>query len=100
MKSGYKIEWSVEAISNLDSIIDYLSNKWTHREIRTFYKLLDKTLILISKNPDIFSNSELKSNVKRCVLSKQTSIYFEVKVDNIVILTLFDNRKNPKSIRI
>ena len=100
MKSGYKIEWSVEAISNLDSIIDYLSNNWTNREICAFYKLLDKTLILISKNPDIFSNSELKSKVKRCVLSKQTTIYFEVKAYNIVILTLFDNRKNPKSIKI
>jgi len=100
MKSGYRIEWAMEAISNLDSIIDYLSNKWTQKEIKKFYKLLDKTLALVSKNPDIFSNSELKSNVKRCVLSKQTTIYFEVKNDSVVILTLFDNRKNPKSIKI
>jgi len=100
MKSGYRIEWAIEAISNLDSIIDYLSNKWTQKEIKKFYKLLDKTLALVSKNPDIFSNSELKSNVKRCVLSKQTTIYFEVKNDSAVILTLFDNRKNPKSIKI
>ncbi len=100
MKNGYRIDWSEEAIKNLDSIIYYLSGKWTIREISNFYKLLDKKLVIISKNPDIFSNSGLKSNVKRCVLSKQTSIYFEVKDDNIVILTLFDNRKNPKSIKI
>ncbi len=100
MKNGYRIDWAVEAINNLDSIIDYLTNKWTIREIKNFYKLLDKKLELLSKNPDLFSNSELKPNVKRCVLSKQTSIYFEVKDSHIVILTLFDNRKNPKSIKI
>ena len=96
----FDVNKSRENPSNLDSIIYYLSGKWTIREISNFYKLLDKKLVLISKNPDIFSNSGLKSNVKRCVLSKQTSIYFEVKDDNIVILTLFDNRKNPKSIKI
>ncbi len=100
MKNGYRIDWAEEAINNLDSIIYYLSSKWTIREIRNFYKVLDKKLALISKNPDLFSNSELKLNVKRCVLSKQTTIYFEIKDDNIVILTLFDNRKNPKSIKI
>jgi plasmid stabilization system protein ParE len=100
MKNGYRIDWSEEAINNLDSIIDYLSSKWTNREIRNFYKLLDKKLVLISKNPNLFSYSELKLNVKRCVLSKQTTIYFEVNDHNIVILTLFDNRKNPKSIKI
>ena len=57
MKNGYKIDWSTEAINNLDSIIDYLSIKWTNREIKIFYKLLDKKLNLISKNPDLFSNS-------------------------------------------
>ena len=57
MKNGYRIDWSIEAINNLDSIIDYLSIKWTNREIKNFYKLLDKKLNLISKNPDLFSNS-------------------------------------------
>lgn len=98
MKSGYNIDWTVEALNNLDDIIDYLTNKWTDREISNFYKLLDKRLKLISISSHTFPDSELKTNVKRSVLSKQTTVYFEVKTNSVVILSLFDNRKNPESL--
>ncbi|HEY5511903.1 MAG TPA: type II toxin-antitoxin system RelE/ParE family toxin [Prolixibacteraceae bacterium] len=100
MKSGYSIDWTVEALNNLEGIIGYLTNRWTDREISNFYKLLDKRLEIISKSPHTFPDSELKTNVKRSVLSKQTTVYFEVKTDKIVILSLFDNRKNPESLKI
>lgn len=60
MKSGYSIDWTVEALNNLDGIIDYLTNRWTDREISNFYKLLDKRLEIISKSPHTFPDSELK----------------------------------------
>jgi len=100
MKSGYSIHWTVEALNNLEGIIDYLTHRWTDREISNFYKLLDKRLELISKSPHTFPSSEQKTNVKRSVLSKQTTVYFEVNTDKIVILSLFDNRKNPESLII
>jgi plasmid stabilization system protein ParE len=100
MKSGYSIDWTVEASNNLDDIIDYLTNRWTDREIINFFKLLEKRLEIILKSPHIFPDSELKTNVKRSVLSKQTTVYFEVKTNSIVILSLFDNRKNPGSLKI
>ncbi len=60
MKSCYKIGWTAEALNNLDDIIDYLTNRWTDREISKFYKSLNKRLELISKNPLTFPDSELK----------------------------------------
>ena len=100
MQSGYKIDWSDEALANLDSIIDYLSIKWTNREIRYFYKKLDKRLEIISANPHGFPASEIKSNIRRSVLTEQTTIFYEIKINRIVILSLFDNRKDPESIKI
>ncbi len=100
MKSGYSIDWSDEASDNLDSIIDYLQNKWTDREIRKFFKKLDKRIDLISKNPLLFPEVDLTTNIRRSVLTEQTTIYYEIKIDMVVILSLFDNRKDPKSIRI
>jgi plasmid stabilization system protein ParE len=100
MRSGYKIEWTVKSIKDLKSINNYLTKKWTEREIIKFYMLLEKRLELISRNPDAFPSSNVRMNVKRCLLSKQTSIYFEVKRENILILSLFDNRKNPKALKI
>lgn len=70
MKSGYRIGWADEAKMNLDSIIDYLTANWTDKEIRNFYKKLEKRLSIISKNPFTFPPSDLKSNVRRCVLTE------------------------------
>ena len=100
MKSGYSIDWSDEALDNLDSIIEYLQNKWTDREISRFFKKLDKHIDLISKNPLLFPVVDLTTNLRRSVLTQQTTIYYAIKNDVIVILSLFDNRKDPKSITI
>jgi len=100
MKSGFKIHWSDEALNNLDSLIDYLTVKWSDKEIRNFFRKLDKSIAIISKNPFSFPASDLKINVRRSVMSEQTTIYYEVKEDGIVILSLSDNRKDPKSIKI
>ncbi len=100
MKSGYRIDWADEALENLDYIKDYLTNKWTDREVRNFYIKLERTLRLISNSPLAFTASDLRVNVRRSVLSKQKTIYYEIKKDSIVILSLFDNRRDPKSIKI
>lgn len=97
MKSGYEINWSDEASANLDSIIEYLQNRWTDREISRFFKKLDKLINLISRNPHSFPVVDLKINIRRIVLSKQTSIYYEIKQNEVVILSLFDNRRDPDS---
>jgi len=100
MKSGYSIDWSDEASDNLDSIIEYLQNKWTDREIRRFFKKLDKRIDLISKNPLLFPVVDLTMNARRSVLTAQTTIYYQIKLDVVIILSLFDNRRDPHSFRI
>ena len=99
MKSGYNIVWSEEALSNLDSIIEYLQNRWTDREISRFFKKLDKRVDIIARNPLAYPVVEVRINIRRSVLSEQTSIYYEIKSDVIVILSLFDNRKDPDAIK-
>ena len=78
MKSGYNIEWAAEALNNLDSIIEYLHNRWTDRELSNFSKLLDKRINTISRNPHAFPASSLSPDIRRCVLSEQTTIYYEI----------------------
>jgi len=40
MAYDYKLFWSDEAINNLESILDYLQNHWTQREVDHFKKQL------------------------------------------------------------
>lgn len=40
MKSGLKIRWTEEASNNLDSIITYLEDNWTSKELTRFFTKL------------------------------------------------------------
>ena len=100
MKNGFEIEWTFEAEQNLNAIFDYLEATWTEREIRIFAQKLEVNLEIISEHPTIFPHYDAATNIRRCVLSQQTTIYYcYVPKDNkIVILTLFDNRRNPDTL--
>ena len=98
MKSIYKIIWSDEAINNLSGIIEYLENRWTQKEIENFARLLDKQLELISSNPYLFPKGPQSKNIRKSVLTRQTSIYYYIKEKEVHLISLFDNRKRPGKI--
>ena len=97
-----EIEWTSEAERNLTAILDYLEQKWSNREISNFAKKLESSLQHISQHPAIFPLYDKEKNVRRCVLSPQTTIYYhEVPFEHkIVIITLFDNRQNPEKLKL
>lgn len=100
MQSGYEIVWSDEANNNLSRIIDYLETNWTDKELRKFFRKLEKTLQLISQYPQIFPVTHQHKNIHKCVLTKQTSIYYRFQNDKIFLITLFDNRQNPLKFKV
>jgi len=99
MKNTFRVVWSEESLANLRGIFDYLHARWTIREIKNFSKLLDKKLKLIWDNPLLFPLSEKLTNIRRCVVSKQTTIYYRVEQAEIHIISVFDNRKDPEKLR-
>lgn len=92
-----KVSWSAEAIQNLSDINEYLRLKWTENEVRNFFQKLDRCIHLISSNPKLFPVTKHRKDLRRCVLSKQTSIYYFFNESEIFIVSLFDNRRknNP-----
>lgn len=94
MDYDYKILWSDKALSDLDAILKYLQKEWTIREVQNFKSNLLQKIDLIGKYPKLFRPSTAKPNLRRSVLSKQTSIYYHVHPDEpqVTIVRLFDNR--------
>jgi len=78
MAFDYKIHWTNEAINNLGDILYYLNTRWTQREIDIFKKNLSKQISLIEQNPYLFPISQFNSRLHKAVLSKHTTIYYEV----------------------
>ena len=99
MKDTYRIIWSEEALKNLKAIVGYFENRWTERETARFAKLLDKRLTSIKLNPYLFPLINNSGNLRRSVLSKQTSIFYQIFDQDIRLITLFDNRQNPQRLK-
>ncbi|HKL36215.1 MAG TPA: hypothetical protein VJ899_07980, partial [Salegentibacter sp.] len=60
-----------------------------------FIKRLDDYLQIIKQEPESFPESEKVSGLRRCVITKQTSIYYEFNDKEIRILSFFDTRQDP-----
>jgi len=99
MGSDYKIYWTDEAINNLESILDYLKDKWTQREIDHFKKKLGRQIELIESNPRLFPLSEYNNRLRKAVLSKQTTIYYELSGQVIYLVYLFNSRQSIEKIK-
>jgi plasmid stabilization system protein ParE len=96
---NYKLYWTDEALKNLEDVIDYLSNRWTGREIKKFKKKLSHQIDVILKFPLIFPQSNKQPRLRKAVLSKQTIIFYEIKQNVIYLVYLFDARQNPNKIK-
>jgi len=94
MGSDFKVFWTDEAIKNLQSIMDYLDCQWTQREIDNFKKKLAKQIELIETNPRLFPVSEYNPRLRKAVLSKQTTIFYEIADRMISLVYLFNSRQD------
>lgn len=99
MTSEYKIYWTNEAIKNLEEILEYLENRWTQKESNNFKKKLAKQIHIIEINPKLFPKSLYNPRLRKAVLSSQTTIFYEVKKQNIYLAYLFNNKKDIRRIK-
>jgi len=98
MKSISKVVWSKRAKTDLKSIISFLERNWTDKEIANFVRKLDKQIYIIQNQPNAFPATKRK-NVRRSVLSKQTTIYYDIMEDAVRIVALFDTRQSPDKLK-
>ena len=100
MKSAYKIEWTDNALAELNAVYTYLEDNWTEKELRNLSIEIEQTIKLISDNPKIFPLSDTM-RVRRAIIKKLNTLYYrEMKENRIEILSFFSNRQNPNKRKI
>ena len=91
------IEWTKEAEITYSSIILAIGNRWTPREIENFIARTEQVVHLIQKNPLLYPNSK-SVGIHRAVIASQTSLYYQVLENKVVLLSFEDNRQNPDKV--
>lgn len=89
-----EVKLSKRACKKLELLLEYLELEWSLKVKNDFIKKLDRSLNQIKKFPDSTVKSEIKNGLHKCVITKQTSLYYQYDDTAIKIVTIFDNRMN------
>ena len=89
----FKIKWTKTASRNYDNVVAYLRDEFSERSVEKFtVKLLTK-IETLQTMPTL--GKVHKGNVRRLIIVKQCSVFYDIREDFIAIINVFDNRQNP-----
>jgi plasmid stabilization system protein ParE len=94
-----KIEWSIEARLDLIDILDFyiLRNGSSHYSKKLFTQI-KQGISLIAKNPLIGLQTDFPN--ARALITGDYQIIYEIKGKLILIVMIWDSRRNPEDKRI
>lgn len=86
--------WSPASELDLEIILNYLQKKWNSRIIAKFINKIDDTIGLLQEDPEIFPIINYDLKIRKCVITKQNTLYYRINIQNIEIVRLFDTRQD------
>ena len=87
-----KIVWSEEAILSYEKTIDFILERWNSTILTSFMAKVNTLLNKLSNHSKLCPKS-LKMDLRKCIVSEQTSLVYRIKNDNLIEIVLFvDNR--------
>ena len=94
-----KIIFSRRSKLQLEELIEYLEYRFSLVTKEKFVATLDSFVVLTQKDPKIFPKSEANKKISKCVISKQTTLYYSFNNQEIRLLSFFDTRQDPTKIK-
>lgn len=86
--------WTDEAKDTFDAIVLFIGDIWGEKEAQKFIKRTQEVLSAIADQPYLFKAS-LTVNIRKGLISKQSSVFYEIHPTQINILWFWDNRQDP-----
>jgi len=89
-----EVRWSEEAEITFDNIFSFIVFRWSESAAIKFKNKTKKILLNLSKQPLIFPECGI-DNVRKAVITKQSSVFYEVTSKQVILLYFWDNRQDP-----
>jgi plasmid stabilization system protein ParE len=93
-----QVIFSKRAKIRLENLLDYLEKEWSEKTKDDFIKKLDRSINQIKRLPTSCPESAKILGLFKCVVTKQTTLYYRIKDQTIQVITLFDVRQNPNKL--
>lgn len=94
-----QVIWTNRARITYLTVLDYLDEYWTYKELIKFISKTELIIKTIEKNPRIYPESEIFKGIRKAHIDKNNSMFYEIEESKIYLLTFFDNRQNPNKLR-
>ncbi|GAA4336542.1 hypothetical protein GCM10023149_45480 [Mucilaginibacter gynuensis] len=90
----FDIRWTEEAELTFDSIYTSIENRWSTATANKFKGRVLSLLDNISGHPFLFPETVIP-NIRKAVITKQSSLFYEIHDDHIALVFFWDNRQDP-----
>lgn len=89
------VRWTIRAADQLDQTVHYIRHKWGIKAKNNFVTEVENVIKLVSINPEIGRVENQDKGIRAFVITPQTTLFYRLRYEAIVILSVFDNRQNP-----
>ena len=95
-----EITWSFDAINTYNSVIDYLQNEWTDKEVMNFANRTREKLQIIQLQPKIGRLVNKKLHIRRTLVHKKTTLFYRYRPNKkeLELLLFWNNLQNPQRV--
>ena len=77
------IRYSPRALFEYESIIDYIIQNFGLSKAMEVDSYFENIIFQIAKNPLMYPIIDAKRNIRRCVISRQTSLFFVFRINEL-----------------
>ncbi len=95
-----KIEWSFRARLNYFTLLDYMESEFGEVVLWRWVDDVESAIELIRTNPQLYPFARPRSRARRAVVHEFLTIYYREKKDSVELISLWDNRRNPRKIKL
>ena len=96
-----KIVWTKLAKITYIEVLENLKKRWTKKEMKSFNDLTNTLLEKVKKEQVVYPFVNEKLGIRKGVVHKNVSLFYKEdrKNDKIYLITFFNNKMNPKTLK-
>jgi len=94
----YQIRYSTRAYIEYEELLEYVSGKFGIVKAAEVDLYFEEVIDQISINPLLYPYSNKKKNLRRCVISSQTTLYYRFTGEYIELASFRGNKMNPETL--
>jgi len=96
----FRLSFTIESSEQIENNIDYLLEYWSEKVALEFIKKITTKGSFIIEFPHLYPLTKFRMNVRRCVVSKQITMYYKTLKNGILVISVFDTRQSPERLNL